>query len=262
MINDTKVAQNTPVGRLSLIRHDDTVSRVVLTTATGYAGQLEPGDYSLLLVPPFSVDEYAVFELKARQKVEEIRADDKGFFYRNVNVRTNGQGINKAHYPHNNMIVAWCVDPAVGRFNIYQMMLISQNGEFFLHFEPVVSTQFMNNGKGSLVCPELCGKWQHLKAALMNWMAINGHGKNAKSLYDPTADHNRFSVVTEWDSAAGNGRIKTHYGEVFVTWRACPKRWPNGPQYLVVGEKVVITKMKEIKNPTRTSLHAEEVVLY
>jgi cold shock CspA family protein len=160
-----------------------------------------------------------------------------------VEIKTNGQ-VFHTEYPNNHLRLL--VVGKKGNIQIWEIALISQDGEFFVTQQKVWNTYCYNNHE-RVSCPLFEGAkgWpqmvETLKGLLSDQIAhlpsIEGKKEEDINLAGTKVTRSNSGVVVWWNQAQGYGVIKTPEGVAIAHWSNITR--PNSQRaYLLPNEQV------------------------
>ncbi|MEK7555643.1 MAG: hypothetical protein AAB516_02400 [Patescibacteria group bacterium] len=168
----------------------------------------------------FIVDENKVV------KPQNGTMDDFGkLFSRKISLETNGNGICHTKYPNNNLRLLKL--DSDGQLEIWEIALISQDGEFFVTTQKTYAAKFYwDTEGGKVVCPRFEKKWPQVvemaKGLLSKNVILNSVKKYESDLAEERKERANLNVPKEpktgrvlwWNCAQGFGLIRISNGEV------------------------------------------------
>jgi len=210
------------------------------------------------IVVPFVVD--GKKNVSALKPVDPQEGDDQFVWERKISifhaapsrfVTTDEQvrGIYYTRYPDNLLKVARI--GLGGKIEIWEIAVISQEGDFFLTVQRLYEAQALKSEKGSIKIPEFDQKWPQLAQLIRQVTTTMGLSLEAESTAHQTVEENLAGDLSEnegrvvWYNAAnGVGAIVLGDGsQARVYWKEISQR-DLGRRYLVKGEKVRYATLK------------------
>lgn len=215
----------------------------------GYLGKLSadkalvemrvaPQDASKFAVYGFTVDGKKNVQLK---KDYSIMVGTERCYKMLVRIEQYGE-LRFTEYPANNFRIMRL--SRKGNATIWEIALISQNGEFFLTTQNTYSV-ICYQKDGEMVCPQF-EKWPQIVDFLREYTAAKWLSKEFRPISDKpaikTAPNLPPSHVLWFNYASGVGAITTPEGTARVHWSQIARR----PRlaYLIQGEKVSYEKLQ------------------
>lgn len=226
----------------------------------GYLGRL--GEDSLLLQvdisPDFPVHGFTVDGNKdlvpKKNMLEEPTAGKR--YQLKIPVQKGDRGGYYTTYPANNLrLVEQLADhpdfAVTAAVRIWEIAVISQNGEFFCTTQPTYEAECFLRDGGSYTYPRF-DKWPQLDECLVSLLPA-GVTPNHISAYQPDEELDRNGLgnndgVVQWfNFAQGLGALLVKEGTARVHWSQVPRRPRRA--YLEKGEKVCF---KQLRLPKQT----------
>ena len=218
----------------------------------GYVGKLTPGQ---ALIEVLTLHNHLHgFTVDGRKNIlpkRNLGLSDEGRHYEikiKIQIKTGLNGVYHTEYPQNNLRLLK-IDPD-GTLHIWEIALISQDGDFFLTIQKTYETHYYREG-GKLICPRFA-EWPQLVDFIMK---IAGDGAKEIPTHKTSDKGNACApdlapntgYVLWFNHAQGVGAIQTPEGPARVHWRQIAKR--NRLAFLASGE---IVRYASLERPTHT----------
>lgn len=152
-------------------------------------------------------------------------------------------------YPTNNLRLA--EQKETGTVQLWEIAVISQNGDFFLTIQPTYRVECYRHG--NIIVYPYFEKWLQMNDYLVSLLPSTVQpGPLDDYKVEPPLSTNGYTdneAIVQWfNDAQGLGALVTNKGVARVHWGQVPKRGRRA--YLRPGEKV---RFQELKPPTQTT---------
>lgn len=214
----------------------------------GYLGQLRPGSLLLEIYVEAGRDYIYAFDVDAKKNINfkkdhTLDPVEGSMFLSNIRIKTGDDGVYHTEYPQNNFRLLRIYKN--GHIEMWEISVISQNGNFFLTTQKTYNTNCYNN-KGNLDCPKF-SKWPQMLNLLLSSLVIKNlpliseyeEEKMIRSGELPQG----IGHVQWYNIAQGFGAIMTPNGPARVHWKNI---FPvNGDRFvsLVPGSRIRYQKL-------------------
>lgn len=204
----------------------------------------------------------AVFTVDQAKQLVPIRRQPDWLYEHCIEILEDRVGTPYASYPKNHVKILELT--LGGELKIWEIAVVSQNGQFFLMIQNTYIATCYQDGAGNVVCPKL-EKWQQFLDALKNILNGRSNGLlsiNAYQQEKDVRDNNLLTLpdntglVLWWNNAMGMGAIATKQGPARVH-RLRIKSTSRFPSFLVPGEVVEYKNLRPVTNRNATSFEQE-----
>lgn len=216
----------------------------------GYVGRLTPGQASIEVVTLH--DHLHGFTVDGRKNILPKRnlshCEGERHYEIKIQIKAGLNGVYYTEYPQNNLRLLE-IGPD-GALHIWEIALISQDGDFFLTTQKTYETYCYREG-GKLICPRFA-EWPQLVDFIKK---IVGDGVKKIPAHETPDKENsgapdlapNTGYVLWFNHAQGIGAIQTPDGTARVHWRQIARR--NRLAFLASGE---IVRYASLDRPTHT----------
>lgn len=189
------------------------------------------------------------------------------FFIRKVPVEQIDNGVFTTKYPNNNLRLA--VFGTTGKFEIWEVAIVSQDGFFFLTEQMPYSSQFFRGENNQILCPDFDEKWPQLIEMLKPVMEKQELLPISEYITSPTLKteglRQRQGKVIWWSLVLQMGLIvlDTKGTVARVHWKNLKPCMNRGLRKLTAGQVVSFQRLLPIPTGARKSnllLEAREVI--
>jgi len=222
----------------------------------GYLGEFSKGNFQLKYILPEKDSKIVVFTVDGKKNILPMKATIK-----TVPISQDGNGVFTTQYTNNNIRLA--VFGQKGRFEIWEIAIVSQGGVFFLTEQRTYESQWFRGQNGEYVCPDF-EKWPQLIELLKPIME--------KEELPPVAEYSPPLPKTN-GLLKGQGQV-VWYNLVMqmgcirlddkgtvarVHWKSLPPNMNGGPRKLEAGQLVSYRKLLPVPQTTRATSFSMEV---
>jgi cold shock CspA family protein len=190
----------------------------------GYLGQLRPGSILLEIYVAAGRDYICALDVNAKKNInfkKDHSTDpvEGSMFLTNIRIKTGDDGVYHTEYPNNNCRIMRIYKN--GHVEMWEIAVISQNGNFFLTTQKTYNVNCYNN-EGKLDCPKF-SKWPQV----LNLLFSSLYYKNLpliseyqeEKMIRPGELPKEIGHVQWWNIAQGFGAIMTPNGPARVHWK-------------------------------------------
>ena len=216
--------------------------------ADGYLGQLRPGSVSLEVCVAAGRDYIYAFDVDAKKNInfkKDHSADplEGSMFLSNITIKMAEDGVYHTEYPNNNFRLMRIYKN--GHIEMWEISVISQNGNFFLTTQKTYDTYCYNNNS-KLDCPKF-SKWPqmlnllHTSLLIKNLPPISEYGE--EKMVRPGELPKETGYVQWYNIAQGFGAIMTPNGPARVHWKNIFPSNGNRLTFISAGDRVRYQKL-------------------